>query len=56
MQKEEMSDNFNIPAETYKQIGTSIGALVGEKNKAYGDSFGRASEILEADSATEAVW
>jgi hypothetical protein len=31
----------------YKNIGLSIGKLVQDKNKAYGDSFGRACEILK---------
>lgn len=31
----------------YKQISTEIGALVQEKNEAYGDSFGQACRILE---------
>ncbi len=31
----------------YEKIAADIGKLVAEKNKAYGDSFGRASEILE---------
>jgi hypothetical protein len=31
----------------YEEIGNRIGALVAEKNAAYGDSFGQASKILE---------
>ena len=31
----------------YESIGRQVGKLVQEKNKAYGDSFGRASKILE---------
>jgi len=31
----------------YKSIGMSVGKLVQDKNKAYGDSFGRACDILE---------
>jgi len=31
----------------YKNIGLNIGKLVQDKNKAYGDSFGRACEILK---------
>ena len=31
----------------YKKIGLEVGKLVQEKNQAYGDSFGRACEILE---------
>tara|TARA_Y100001938_G_scaffold43626_1_gene60404 strand:- start:527 stop:805 length:279 start_codon:yes stop_codon:yes gene_type:complete len=31
----------------YENIGRQVGKLVQEKNKAYGDSFGRASKILE---------
>tara|TARA_R110000851_G_scaffold281965_3_gene435468 strand:- start:1658 stop:1951 length:294 start_codon:yes stop_codon:yes gene_type:complete len=31
----------------YEKIGREIGKLVAEKNKAYGDSFGRAGKILE---------
>lgn len=42
-----MSTKLNITPAVYEQIAESIGSLVGEKNKAYGDSFGRASEILE---------
>ena len=30
----------------YEELGAEIGALVDEKQKAYGDSFGRAGEIL----------
>lgn len=45
--KENMTTNLNISASVYKEIAESIGTLVGEKNEAYGDSFGRASEILE---------
>jgi len=33
--------------KNYEKIGKEIGKLVQEKNKAYGDSFGRACEILE---------
>ena len=33
--------------KNYENIGMQIGKLVQEKNKAYGDSFGRACEILE---------
>lgn len=31
----------------YEEIGRTIGALVDEKNKAYGDSFKHAGKILE---------
>lgn len=31
----------------YEKTATEIGKLVAEKNKAYGDSFGQASKILE---------
>ena len=31
----------------YENIGRQVCKLVQEKNKAYGDSFGRASKILE---------
>ena len=31
----------------HENIGRQVGKLVQEKNKAYGDSFGRASKILE---------
>ena len=30
----------------YHKIGSEVGALVKEKNAAYGDSFGRAQEVL----------
>tara|TARA_Y100000588_G_C14256496_1_gene925717 strand:+ start:867 stop:1148 length:282 start_codon:yes stop_codon:yes gene_type:complete len=30
----------------FEEIGRAIGALVKEKNLAYGDSFGRAEEII----------
>ncbi len=40
-----MSEN-NI-LSVYKEIADSIGTLVAEKNKAYGDSFGQACKILE---------
>ena len=33
--------------KNYENIGMQIGKLVQEENKAYGDSFGRACEILE---------
>ena len=33
--------------KNYENIGMQIGKLVQEKNEAYGDSFGRACEILE---------
>jgi len=32
----------------YHKIGSEVGALVKEKNEAYGDSFGRAQEVLSA--------
>lgn len=32
---------------TYEEIGSVIGALVDQKNKAYGDSFKHAGEILK---------
>ena len=31
----------------YKKIGAEIGELVDKKNRAYGDSFGKAGEILK---------
>jgi hypothetical protein len=31
----------------YEEIGKQIGALVNEKQKAYGDSFGKSSVILQ---------
>ena len=31
----------------YEKIASEIGKLVSDKNKAYGDSFGQASKILE---------
>ena len=31
----------------YKKIGAEIGELVDRKNRAYGDSFGKAGDILE---------
>ena len=37
----------NITPDVYKEIAATIGTLVGEKNAAYGDSFGQASKILE---------
>ena len=37
---------MSITSEVYKEIAAGIGILVGEKNAAYGDSFGRSSEIL----------
>ena len=33
--------------DVYREIAGEIGALVSEKNKAYGNSFGQAQEILE---------
>jgi hypothetical protein len=32
---------------SYQEIGTEIGKLVDEKNKAYGDSFSKSGEILK---------
>ncbi len=32
---------------TYEDLGKTIGALVDEKKKAYGDSFGRAGPIMK---------
>ena len=34
-------------ANNYETIGTDIGKLVAEKNRAYGDSFSRAETILK---------
>lgn len=31
----------------YKEIGEKIGVLTAEKNKAYGDSFGKSMDILK---------
>lgn len=39
------SDNSN-KVSVYEQLGADLGKLVGEKNKAYGDSFHRAGEFL----------
>lgn len=33
--------------QLYVQLGTEIGQLVEEKNKAYGDAFGKAGEVLK---------
>lgn len=33
--------------KTYEEIGSEIGRLVDEKNKAYGNSFGQSCKILE---------
>lgn len=33
--------------DTYQELGRRIGALVEEKQKAYGDSFGRSGEIMK---------
>jgi hypothetical protein len=33
--------------KSFEQLGREIGQLVQEKNEAYGDSFGKASDILE---------
>jgi len=33
--------------DVYREIAGEIGELVAEKNKAYGNSFGQAQEILE---------
>lgn len=30
----------------FEELGAGIGRLVGEKNKAYGDSFAKAGEVL----------
>lgn len=32
---------------TYKELGTEVGELVGEKNQAYGNSFHNTGDILE---------
>jgi len=42
-----VKNNSNISIDKYKRIADSIGTLVGEKNIAYGDSFGKASKVLE---------
>lgn len=34
-------------ANKYEELGRQIGALVGEKNAAYGDSFGQVGDFLE---------
>lgn len=31
---------------TYEQIGAAIGALVTEKQRAYGDSFGKSGQVM----------
>ena len=33
--------------KNFEEIGQAVGTLVAEKNMAYGDSFGRAEEILK---------
>lgn len=45
---EEMAQRFIAAREPsqFEEIGRSIGALVAEKNAAYGDSFARSGEIL----------
>lgn len=35
------------PLDKYKKIGESIGSLVDEKNRAYGDSFNKAGDFLK---------
>lgn len=35
------------PLDKYKKIGESIGKLVDEKNKAYGDSFNKSADFLK---------
>lgn len=45
-----MNMNYEEPMETigkYQFIGESIGKLVDEKNKAYGDSFNKAGDFLK---------
>lgn len=39
--------SFDEPSKKYEQIGTSIGKLVDEKNKQYGDSFNKCGEFLK---------
>jgi hypothetical protein len=34
-------------ANKYEELGQQIGALTGEKNAAYGDSFGQVGKFLE---------
>lgn len=36
-----------MSAEKYEKIGTAIGKLVDEKNKAYGDAFHKSGEFLK---------
>lgn len=35
-----------MSGDNFKRIGAEVGALVAEKNAAYGDSFARSGEIL----------
>ena len=44
-----MNMNFETiePIDKYKRIGETIGKLVDEKNKAYGDSFNKCGEFLK---------
>lgn len=35
-----------MSADDFRRIGAEVGALVAEKNAAYGDSFARSGEIL----------
>lgn len=36
-----------MSGRTYEEIAVKLGQLVDEKQKAYGDSFGKAGEIME---------
>jgi len=40
------SRSLERPPGSFEQLGAEIGALVDEKNQAYGDSFARSGQIL----------
>jgi hypothetical protein len=41
------SKNYEPKSDPYEKLGLSIGNMVAEKQLAYGDSFGRAGQVLK---------
>ena len=39
--------SLDKPPPSYEELGRDVGKLVEEKQKAYGDSFGRSGEVLK---------
>jgi hypothetical protein len=42
------AENVELVSPLYEHLGTEIGQLVDEKQKAYGDSFNRAGDIMRS--------